>query len=218
MNVPLISDCRAAACRRAVAIIRCAARRLGDERRPYKSPKASGHWYHSSFGDPQLGHPVAENIIPPWRICRCVADELPVMLAARTRHRSSAQWPFWLLLAAWVCANSPQVAVHGVLGWLAEARNFSHQHRLTADVATLLGGEPSPAKTVTATTNSQPNLPPPALPADLVFKRLDLAVQDTGTFFSSAWRTHQWLVDLTLPPDSRRAPPLLGPPRVEPVA
>lgn len=60
--------------------------------------------------------------------------------------RSSAtpatrRWPFWLLLAAWVCANSPQVAVFSVLTWMAEARSFSHQGDLSRQVAQLLGGE-----------------------------------------------------------------------------
>ena len=155
--------------------------------------------------------------IPPWRIRRCVADELPAMIAARTRQRYSAQWPFWLLLAAWVCANSPQAAIYGVLGWLAEARNFSHQHRLMADVAGLLGGEKSPESTVVASAETHQNSLP-VVPADSVLKRLDLAVQATGEFPSVMSRSQPRFATLRSMPDSRRAPPLLGPPRVELVA
>lgn len=61
----------------------------------------------------------------------------------RTRKTTLAnrQWPFWGLLAAWVCANSPQVAVFTALTWLAEARSFSHQDDLARQVAQLLSGE-----------------------------------------------------------------------------
>ena len=66
----------------------------------------------------------------------------------RAEHTTSRRWPFWLLIAAWVSANSPQAATYAVLAWLADARSFSHQHRLTLDVAHLLAGEKVPKRMI----------------------------------------------------------------------
>ena len=91
---------------------------------------------------------------------------------------SSARWPFWLLLGAWLCANSPQAATYAFLSWAAEARSFSHQQRLTTDVAFVLAGENRPAESAVAAT--APSAPfAPAIPADAVLKKLDLAVEGT---------------------------------------
>ena len=58
----------------------------------------------------------------------------------------SPRWPFWLLIAAWVCANSPQAATYAVLSWMAEAGSFSHQKQLSREVAFLLAGEKAPVE------------------------------------------------------------------------
>ena len=91
------------------------------------------------------------------------------------RHLRSARWPFWLLLAAWFCANSPQSATYALVVWMGNARNFSHQQRLTSEVAFILAGKPEASVEAIAE-------PPPArpqnvpLPADATLKKFDLFV------------------------------------------
>lgn len=93
-----------------------------------------------------------------------------------------ARWPFWLLLAGWVCANSPQVAVYAVLTWVAEAREFAHQRDLTRDVAFLLAGAKREhrvaavlARTESAQGKQAAGLPAAPVPTAAVVKKLDLA-------------------------------------------
>jgi hypothetical protein len=98
---------------------------------------------------------------------------------------ASARWPIWLLLAAWICANSPQAATYAFLEWAAEARNFSHQKRLTRDVAFLLAGAKAEAEPTAV--EATPVAPPmqPAIPPEAVLKRLDLAMESSVPSFES---------------------------------
>lgn len=106
-------------------------------------------------------------------------------MSLRTHILAGSKWPFWLLLAAWICANSPQVAVYAVLTWMAEARTFSHQRDLSREVAHLLVGESAPGRAEEALARAQSagqdagskraGLP---LPASVVVKKLDLAAED----------------------------------------
>lgn len=133
-------------------------------------------------------------------------------MTTSSRHRSAARWPFWLLLAAWVCANSPQAATYALLAWLGEARHFSHQQRLTAEVASLLAGERAPGPGV-AMTDAPAKPPAPPLPAEAVLKKLDLAVERTvGPQFRQAAGKICGASGWTMP-DPRRAPPPHEPPR-----
>lgn len=125
---------------------------------------------------------------------------------------SPPRWPFWLLIAAWVCANSPQAATYAVLTWLAEARTFSHQQRLTVDVAFLLGGEKAPARITHAESAPSAELPP-AVPADAVLKKLPLALERTAETPDAPDRRERWRPGSPGWPAALRAPPLLGPPR-----
>ncbi len=81
-----------------------------------------------------------------------------------------------LLLVAWFCANSPQTALFSVLSWVDEARHFSHQQRLVADVAHLLGGETPPAKYATLPADA-PADPLPPVPIGAVLKKIDLTLE-----------------------------------------
>jgi hypothetical protein len=132
-----------------------------------------------------------------------------------SRKRLPARWPFWLLIVAWVCANSPQSATYAVLTWLAEARHFSHQHRLTTEVAFLLVGE-KPTST-TAAFAAAPQTPaksfPPAIPADAVLKKIDLAVPPTSELPFPVARSFAHDRITILPPDALTAPPPHEPPR-----
>jgi hypothetical protein len=103
-------------------------------------------------------------------------------MRSRTTTSAKSRWPFWLLIAAWVCANSPQVAIVAVLAWLTEARTFSHQRELTREVAHLLSGEEAKSRvaerlgrmwTRNATEDETPQRAPLAPP--VVLKRIDLA-------------------------------------------
>lgn len=92
------------------------------------------------------------------------------------RNRSAAQWPFWLLIVAWVCANSPQIALCALLAWMGEARHFSHQQRLTAEVAHVLTGASS--ESVLAALPHLPAKPlEPLAPATLTLKKVELSME-----------------------------------------
>ncbi|MES2692637.1 MAG: hypothetical protein V4773_04130 [Verrucomicrobiota bacterium] len=105
-------------------------------------------------------------------------------MRARANSPATARWPFWLLLAAWVCANSPQVAVYTALTWLAEARTFSHQRDLSQQVAHLLVGEKAPSRVAEAVARLElpareggPVKAPASIPAATVLKKIDLAAE-----------------------------------------
>lgn len=132
------------------------------------------------------------------------------------RRRSPARWPFWLLLAAWFCANSPQPAAYAVMSWLVEARHFAHQQALALDVARLLASAPEEAKQIARADAKR--AAPPALPADAVLKKIELAcvplIRGDGptearvNFASSSWRC----------PTPRAVVPPHGPPRARGIA
>ncbi|HVS51641.1 MAG TPA: hypothetical protein VHD62_04740 [Opitutaceae bacterium] len=117
-------------------------------------------------------------------------------MASPPRRPPPARWPFWLLLAAWFCANSPQPAVYAAMGWLMEARHFSHQRALTLEVARLLSAAPAETPRV-ARAETKPAVPP-ALPADAVLKKRELACvplsrsdgprESTVNFAVASWR------------------------------
>ncbi|MBL9200775.1 MAG: hypothetical protein JNL39_09730 [Opitutaceae bacterium] len=137
----------------------------------------------------------------------------------KTRRPTSAlQWPFWLLIAAWVCANSPQAGVYAALSWLAEARTFTHQQRLVAEVAHLLGGgEAVPsaiAQTVARARSQDTSRPVPPVPADAVLKKIPLVLERTAEFLPPALRADYPRAASEAIPELLRAPPPHGPPRV----
>jgi hypothetical protein len=138
-------------------------------------------------------------------------------MTLRLRKHSSREWPFWLLLVAWACANTPQIAVFTMLTWMAEGRSFTHQERLKQDVARLLAGQKPTSPIADAVAEVQKRLPakPPApVPADLVMKKLELAIEETcdalparvpvGRYDETAWRC----------PAALCGEPPHGPPRV----
>jgi hypothetical protein len=92
----------------------------------------------------------------------------------RTRH---SRLPLWLLIAAWICANTPHVAILTIAAWLAQAQTFSHQQRLSLEVACLLTGQPQPAGTFASARHRAASLPAPVIATDAFSKRFDLAVE-----------------------------------------
>jgi hypothetical protein len=131
------------------------------------------------------------------------------------RSRSPARWPFWLLLAAWACANTPAIAVCALLTWLGEARHFSHQQRLVTDVAFVLTGHEAPGLGVMAAVKDlPPSTTQPVVPAGVELKKLDLAVEWAIKAARPAAGAKDFVVRVLSVPDARREPPPHEPPRV----
>lgn len=134
---------------------------------------------------------------------------MPPTVARTTTPR----WPFCLLLAAWFCANMPPAGMHTALTWLAEARTFSHQQRLTSRVAAVLVGEAPEAALDAAAGESvaRPVLPPP--PAKETLKKLDLALEGACELPALASRDHASRCERIFVAGVTRAAPPHGPPR-----
>lgn len=117
-----------------------------------------------------------------------------------------------MLIAAWVCANTPQVALFALLAWMGAARSFTHQERLSLEVACLLTGQRE-----SSTVASAPKSPDPAalpvIPTDIFAKKLDLALEPTSEIQLLALRLGARAMEPFSPPDSFRATPPHEPPR-----
>lgn len=135
---------------------------------------------------------------------------------SRARKSSSSEWPFWLLLGAWVCANTPQIAIFTVVAWLAEGRTLTHQQRLTQDVARLLAGEKPTTPFADAVAKAKEHLPkkqPTPTPADGVMKKLELSLETTCEVLPVALQTGPQAEAGWTCPEARRKQPPHGPPR-----
>jgi hypothetical protein len=118
-------------------------------------------------------------------------------------------------MAAWVCANSPQVATYALLSWIAEARSFTHQQHLTRDVAHLLAGEKTPSRTALHQVAQEHESPamPSSIPSAAVLKKVDLSSEKTCmvAFSASTLGTLERPLDWCA--DALRDAPPHGPPR-----
>src|ERR1022692_529976 len=84
------------------------------------------------------------------------------------RKKGPAGWSFWLLLAAWLCANSPQSVAYSLITWAMRSQHFTHQERLKADVARLLTGKGAPpAPRLVESVPARPVAAPVPAEADL---------------------------------------------------
>lgn len=135
------------------------------------------------------------------------------MSAKRSARRSiPSSWPIWLLFAAWFCANSPQSVTYDLMLWIRDARHFSHQERLKADVAAILSGNGGKVASRVVKTPARPPAPP--VPAEAMMRKIDWCAPITITSVAPP------LPELILPSEFVRAPnrarpePLLPPPRV----
>jgi hypothetical protein len=118
----------------------------------------------------------------------------------------------WLLVAAWVCASTPPATRVAFAGWMAEARTFAHQGRLTLDVARLLTGEHETPVVDRAPNRVAPPAPPP-LPIDFLGKKLDLKYDEAAAMMPPEWRANPHFSRLIAAPESWRAAPPHEPPR-----
>jgi hypothetical protein len=128
-------------------------------------------------------------------------------------QKGSCRLTFWLLLAAWFCANTPPVVTFHLMVWTGGARHFSHQGRLKADVALLLSGKklPAAAQELVSVPTDKPAAP--ALPAGNVIKKIDLYASATLESARPAVRELKFPARCNREPDRARAEPLLTPPR-----
>ena len=142
---------------------------------------------------------------------------LPTTMRPGTLPRpcSRFRWPVWLLLAAWLAANSPPAATRNLLEWAGGARHLSHQDRLKGEVAFLLSGH-RPAPRVAKSLPARPASPPIAIEAALrkIEFYLSAAVE---TVRPEARELNLRAGSLQLP-ESNRAEPPYPPPREERVA
>ena len=127
------------------------------------------------------------------------------------RKSTPSPWPFWLLLLAWFCANCPQAATYAVV-WLGEARSFSHQQRLTADVARVLVGE-NTTPLLAGLDKLPPEPPKPSVPTSPSVKKIELAME--STLHSIAPDAPEAIISATESPmeSALRAAPPHEPPR-----
>lgn len=129
----------------------------------------------------------------------------------RRRPRIEAM-AFWLLLAAWCCANNPQAALVATISWLQEAHQRSGHRNLVLTVAQLLSADHK-VPDVAARDRDAESPPPSALPATLNLNKLTLGLEPTGVELMplSAARGLRFAALLTHA--ARVYPPLLEPPR-----
>lgn len=122
------------------------------------------------------------------------------------------RWPFWLLAAAWFCANTPQRLTYEWAVWMANGRHFSHQERLKADVAALLTG--TKTNPLVALAKSGPvRLPVAPVPTDNSFKKIDLFASDTAEAIEQPRRNTAYPKIAWRVPENSRPEPLVPPPK-----
>lgn len=130
-----------------------------------------------------------------------------------SRRHQPSRWPFWLLIAAWVCANTPQLALITVAAWIGEARHFTHQKQLSLQVAALLGGQRETRALATAPKLPAP-MPTPIIPADFFAKKFDLGLEIASAAPPPSLRSEvEGIADPAMP-DSPSLTPPHEPPRV----
>ena len=130
-------------------------------------------------------------------------------------RKKAAKWPFWLLVAAWWCANAPQAATFELILWVKGAAHFSHQAELRRDVAAILNGTPQAAR-MASRGSIRRETPPPAVPLakTVTIKRVSLCLQEERIGSDAQ------MAEATLPlshdqiPERRSSPPPLRPPRI----
>jgi hypothetical protein len=133
------------------------------------------------------------------------------------RNGRPSGWPFWLLIAAWFCANSPQAATYSLIVWAKGSQHFSHQERLKEDVARLLTGEKAlPGAGIAGPAPARPFAP--QVPIDAVLKKLDLTAPLAVDAAAPGMRELDYAGPLVREPCGSRYEPLLPPPRAWAIA
>ena len=119
---------------------------------------------------------------------------------------------FWLLAAAWLCANIRPGTLSAMFEWLADSRHFSHQERLAADVAALLGGEKPVASVAESEASHEPAPPLPVVPEN-AFKKLEAPLGRSVQVAAASCRRVDFLTENLRTGGEGRAAQPHGPPR-----
>lgn len=86
------------------------------------------------------------------------------------------RWPFWLLVLAWFCANSPQSLTYEAIVWAKGMERFSHQARLAVEVCVTLSGREAPkGEAITRAAPERETLP--VVPPEATVKKIVLSTQ-----------------------------------------
>ncbi len=126
-------------------------------------------------------------------------------MTARSRSLANL-WPFWLLVAGWLCAQQPQLVVYDLLRSISESRHYSHQHRLSMEIAFAMAGKVPPKAIARAT--GQPHHAPLPVPTDTAPKKLELVLVPEIALLPPILRaTTRLSVATRLQPWFRAAPP-----------
>jgi hydrogenase/urease accessory protein HupE len=121
---------------------------------------------------------------------------------------------FWILVAAWICANNPQAAAVATMSWVKEAHRRSSHESLNLTVAQLLGGQSkAPAPTVEPAKTERAGKPPAVV--HFTLKKLELASESTSSGLAPSRPVLPASQTKSLRAESRTYPPLLEPPRGE---
>jgi len=136
------------------------------------------------------------------------------MLSARLSLRFG--WGFWALVVAWVCAQSPQAAVFGIVNWASGAAHISHHDRLVVEVerAISAGGESDAAViAVVQSKADEERGKPVALPMGSVVEKLFLALAERERLVGEEvpevifGRAEDWFLGLSAAGEPLHPPP-----------
>lgn len=119
---------------------------------------------------------------------------------------------FWLLAAAWLCANIRSGTVSGLITWIEESSKFSHQRRLTLEVAMLLGGE-KPAEAVAKADPAPKPAPNESAVQEGPFKKLEVPLARNAGLSATPISSRTYGVNDCDVRDRARAAPPHDPPR-----
>jgi len=119
---------------------------------------------------------------------------------------------FVLLALGWACANVRPGTVAAVLDWVQASARFSHQQRLTLEVATLLGETPREARVARADPASEPAPKTPAV-GETMFKKLEVPLAREVAVAAREDRAAGYRAMQCAVRGEERAAPPHGPPR-----
>jgi hypothetical protein len=117
-----------------------------------------------------------------------------------------------MLVVAWLCANSPQEMTLRFAAWTRDARSFSHQERLKAEVAALLSARKAEAPLLAAQPVPVRSAAAP-LVVEVVLKKIDFHPALAVRLLPPEARSWRYRESPGPQPVSARAEPLVPPPR-----
>lgn len=117
-----------------------------------------------------------------------------------------------MLIVAWLCANCPQEMTLRLAAWTKDARSFSHQERLKAEVASLLAGRKAEGPQLASPPAAAPSTAVPVV-VEVVLKKIDFHPALSLRILPPEAQGWHYRESQRRPFDSVRAEPLVPPPR-----